>query len=165
MSRPGEEHRIPTRTWPEDWDQQRAGVDCTACAQGRPEQTKGGRRFFAGHFVDAYLRTRAPLPGYSSVIWRGRHVADPAEFSTEEAAAYWEEVLIAARALKTVFEPAQINYMILGNNVPHVHTYLLPRYLDDPSPGMPLNPFIEVPVPEDELAGQLDRRRAAVDEL
>jgi diadenosine tetraphosphate (Ap4A) HIT family hydrolase len=130
-------------------------------AQRRPKGDVGSSRAASPTPTSA---PRAPLPGYSSVIWRGRHVADPAEFSTDEAAAYWSEVLIAARALKRVFEPAQINYMILGNSVRHVHTYLLPRYLDDPSPGMPLDPFTEVPVPEDELAGQLDRLRAAVSE-
>ena len=37
-----------------------------------------------------------------------------------------ERVLTAARALHEVFKPAQINFTILDNSVPHVHTYLLP---------------------------------------
>jgi diadenosine tetraphosphate (Ap4A) HIT family hydrolase len=85
-------------------------------------------------------------------VWRGRHAADLAELTGEELGDYWREVTLASRALYAVFDPAQINYLTYGNSVPHVHTYLLPRYLDDPCPGLPLQPFIERPVTEDVLA-------------
>jgi diadenosine tetraphosphate (Ap4A) HIT family hydrolase len=54
-------------------------------------------------------------------------------------------------------DPAQINYLTYGNSVPHVHTYLLPRYLDDPCPGLPLQPFIERAVAVDALSRQCDQ--------
>ena len=47
------------------------------CAQGRPDETEYGARFFAGEVSDAYLQKRNIQRGYSVVIWRGRHVAEP----------------------------------------------------------------------------------------
>lgn len=154
--------RMSTRTWPLDWNDRRAGIGCRTCAAGRPDETRGGVRFFRGNIVDVYLRKTAPLPGYSMAVWRGRHAADLAELTDEELSGYWREVATASRALYTVFDPAQVNYLTYGNSVPHVHTYLLPRYLDDPCPGLPLQPFIERPVAEGDLARQRNRLARAV---
>jgi diadenosine tetraphosphate (Ap4A) HIT family hydrolase len=88
-------------------------------------------------------------------IWRGRHVADPAQLTDDELAAYWRDVAAASRALFGVFQPAQVNYLTYGNRVPHLHTYILLRYLDDPSPGMPLNPYVEEQVEPETLARSL----------
>ena len=33
-----------------------------------------------------------------------------------------------------------MNYDILGNSLPHLHTHVVPRYADDPRPGWPF-PF------------------------
>lgn len=51
----------------------------------------------------------------------------------------------ACRLLYGVFEPAQINYLTYGNSVPHLHTYLLLRYVDDSSPGIPSRPSLSGP--------------------
>jgi diadenosine tetraphosphate (Ap4A) HIT family hydrolase len=42
-----------------------------------------------------------------------------------------------SRALHDVFEPKKMNYLTLGNWVPHLHTHLIPRYEDDPASGAP----------------------------
>jgi hypothetical protein len=44
----------------------------------------------------------------------------------------------AARAIERAYQPCQLNYATFGNAVPHVHTYIIPRYLHDPAPGRPL---------------------------
>ena len=31
----------------------------------------------------------------------------------------------------------KLNYDILGNSLPHLHTHVMPRYADDPKPGWP----------------------------
>ena len=107
------------------------------CAQGRPEETPWGIRFFAGVVSDAYLQREKLQRGYTVVIWRGRHVAEPTELSAEEAAQYWLELLEAGRRLERVFEPVKVNYETLGNALPHLHTHVMPRYADDPKPGWP----------------------------
>ena len=152
-----------THTWPADWFDRKAGVGCHICAQGRPVETAGGVRFYSGEFADAYLRKRAHLPGQSMVIWRGRHASDLIDLSDEEAAGYMNDLRRAARLLNTVFEPCQINYLTFGNSVPHIHTYVVPRYLDDPNPGAPLLPLVETEIDRAELQRQLEALERAAE--
>ena len=119
------------------------------CAQGRPDETEHGARFFAGEVADAYLQKVNIQRGYSVVIWRGRHVAEPTELSAEEAARYWQELLKAGRRIEQALQPVKLNYDILGNSLPHLHTHVIPRYADDPKPGWPF------PFPGDE-PGQIE---------
>ena len=97
----------------------------------------GGAGFIGSHLSDAYLQREKLQRGYTVVIWRGRHVAEPTELSAEEAAQYWLELLEAGRRLERVFEPVKLNYETLGNALPHLHTHVMPRYADDPKPGWP----------------------------
>ena len=95
-------------------------------------------RFFAGPWADAYLQREPPQPGTVVVVFRGRHVADPCDFTDEELVGYWADVRTTAKAIDGVYGPCQLNYMTFGNAVPHVHTHIVPRYPDDPAPGRPL---------------------------
>ena len=76
------------RTWPGDWDERRAGQGCAKCAEGRPDEDQWGVRFFAGPWADAYLQRCPPQPATSVVVFRGRHVPDPCDFTDEELAGY-----------------------------------------------------------------------------
>ena len=140
--------------WPESFYALKRGDGCPMCEQGRPEETAHGGRFFAGEVADAYLQKEDVQRGYSVVIWRGRHVAEPTELSRDEAARYWLEVLEAGRRIERL-EPVKLNYDVLGNSLPHLHTHVVPRYADDPKPGWPF------PFPED--AGQVDEERFRAD--
>jgi diadenosine tetraphosphate (Ap4A) HIT family hydrolase len=140
-------------SWPADWAERVAGKDCPMCAQGRPDENEHGLRIQAGRYSDAYLQRTSWQPGYTIVIWRGRHVAEPTELDDAEASGYWLEVVRAASALQRHYRPVKMNYQTFGNAVPHLHTHLVPRFADDPAPGRPL-PFPEGPrpaVPEAEL--------------
>ena len=133
------------------------------CDEGRPDSTSDGVCFFHGEVSDAYLRRTEIQRGLSVVIWRGRHVAEPTELNEAEAAQYWREVLIAGRAIETVMEPVKLNYDLLGNSLPHLHTHIVPRYADDPKPGWPF-PFPEVEpetMPEDVLQRDVRALREA----
>jgi diadenosine tetraphosphate (Ap4A) HIT family hydrolase len=130
----------------------RRGEGCPICSDGRPDETRHGVRIFTGQVSDAYLVRRAIQRGYTIVTWRGRHVAEPTELSPEEAAAYGLEVLWVARGLEQYLNPIKMNYNVLGNSVPHLHTHVIPRFAEDPRPGWPF-PFPEVDPPpfEDEM--------------
>ena len=130
--------------WPPEFYAVRRGDGCPMCEQGRPDETPWGARIFAGAFSDAYLQRADVQRGYTVVVWRGRHVAEPTELAEDEAAAYWLEVVRVARALETHLEPVKTNYNVLGNSLPHLHTHVVPRYADDPRPGWPF------PFPEDD---------------
>ena len=120
------------------------------CAEGRPDVTAGGIRFFAGEVSDAYLRRAEIQRGLTIVVWRGRHVAEPTELNVDEAAKYWHEVLLVGRAIEDAMQPVKMNYNVLGNSLPHLHTHIVPRYADDPRPGWPF------PFPEEEPGSMRD---------
>ena len=129
--------RVP-RTWPDDWEQRMRGAGCAMCAQGRPDENEFGIRVYRSDTSDAYLqKVDAGQRGYTIVIWRGRHVAEPTELSDSEAGEYWADVLRVARAIEVHYTPAKLNLMMLGNSLPHLHTHVVPRYVDDRDPGHP----------------------------
>jgi diadenosine tetraphosphate (Ap4A) HIT family hydrolase len=148
--------------WPEQFYAWRRGEGCPMCAEGRPDELRYGARIFAGRVSDAYLQRADVQRGYTIVIWRGRHVAEPTELSQDEAARYWLEVVRVAWALEKHLEPVKMNYNVLGNSLPHLHTHVLPRYADDPRPGWPF-PFPEddpPPIDEEEFRADVEALRA-----
>jgi diadenosine tetraphosphate (Ap4A) HIT family hydrolase len=124
--------RLGRVRWSEQFYAWRAGDGCPSCAEGRPDATAAGLRFFAGAVSDAYLVRADIQRGLSIVVWRGRHVVEPTELTDAEAAAYGREVLQVGRAIEEVLRPIKLNYDLLGNSVPHLHTHIVPRYADDP---------------------------------
>ena len=122
--------------WSEDFYAQLRGEGCPFCERGGDPATC----FFTGEASEAHLVRADIQRGLSVVIFRGRHVVEPTELTAAEAAAYGSEVLRVARAIQAVMRPVKLNYDVLGNSVPHLHTHLVPRYADDPRPGWPF-PF------------------------
>ena len=154
----------PAVEWPDSFYELRRGEGCEMCVQGRPDETKWGVRILAGQVSDAYLQKAGIQRGYSIVVWRGRHVAEPTELSSDEAAAYWLDVLRVGRALEQHLGPVKVNYELLGNSLPHLHTHVLPRYADDPRPGWPF-PFPAdepPPHPDGELRADVEALRALI---
>ena len=128
----------PERAWPADFEALRRGEGCPMCeAQGAAE-TPHGVRVYEGRRADAYLSRYPMRPGYTVVIWKGRHVAEPTELSADEAAGFWAEVGRVAGAVDRCYRPTKMNWLSLGNGVPHLHVHLVPRPLDDPRAGGPL---------------------------
>ncbi len=149
------------REWPPDWSERMRGGDCAMCADGRAEVANGSSRIFAGRVSDAYLvRGDVGQRGYAVVIWRGRHVADPTELGRGEASTYFDEALRVARAIERQYRPIKMNFEILGNSLPHLHTHVVPRYLDDGEPGHPAH-FMRIDlqnepkIPDEEYAQDL----------
>ena len=157
---------MTTGRWPDDWDERVAGQDCPLCAAlGR-----GDNAFWVqvgtGECAEVYLERRSRLPGYCVVVWRHGHVAEPADLEPRQADRYWREVLAVGRAVQARFAPVKMNYLTLGNTVPHLHTHVVPRYRDDPAPGGPI-PWEQIfspdPVPDADLHQQAADLRARLD--
>lgn len=108
------------------------------CQRMGDERTPFGVRVFTGSWCDAYLGRYPVRSGYTYVIWNGRHVAEPTELSAEEASGFWSEVALVSRAVELCSQPAKMNWLHLGNGVPHLHVHLVPRPLDDPRAGAPI---------------------------
>ena len=103
-----------------------AGKGCPMCAA----LGKGDNDFWVsvstGEVAEVHLERRSRLPGYCIVVWRHGHVAEPGDLDPLQAGRYWAEVLAAGRAVRARFKPVKLNYMTLGNTVPHLHTHVLP---------------------------------------
>jgi diadenosine tetraphosphate (Ap4A) HIT family hydrolase len=134
------------------------------CEPGADE-TPHGVRVFEGRWTDAYVGRYPVRPGYAYVIWKGRHVAEPTELSDEEGAGFWSEVAHVARGVTARARPVKMNWLSLGNGVPHLHVHLVPRPTDDVRAGEPLeseafDPHVTPEVPADELRSQAQELRA-----
>jgi diadenosine tetraphosphate (Ap4A) HIT family hydrolase len=149
--------------WPKRFYDLKRGEGCPLCAEGRPDETAHGIRFYAGELTDAYLSRGGVQRGLSHVYFRGRHVVEPTELGDDEAARFFAELLHVGRATERVFMPVKVNYDILGNSVPHLHVHVIPRYADDPRPEWPFPFPTEEPPPFPDAALRADatRRRAA----
>jgi diadenosine tetraphosphate (Ap4A) HIT family hydrolase len=156
----------PEHQWPDNFDALRRGDGCPMCGRSEDE-TPHGVRVFAGAWADGYLGRYPVRRGYAYVIWKGRHVAEPWELSAEESAGFWSEVGRVARAVEDRYQPAKMNWLSLGNGVPHLHVHLVPRPHDDPRAGWPLESeafHVEAttPVEQGELEAEAAALRAAL---
>ena len=154
------------RGWPADWAERKAGKDCPMCAALGKGDNDFGVSVFTGEVAEVRLERRSRLPGYCVVVWRHGHVAEPGDLAPVQASRYWAEVLAAGRAVQARFAPVKLNYLTLGNTVPHLHTHVLPRYQDDPAPGGPIAweaIFAADPVPEAGLHRQAADLRGLLD--
>src|SRR5207249_5600049 len=143
---------------------------CPVCADGGADVAHGSSRVFVGRVSDAYLVSNdVGQRGYCVVIWRGRHVSDPTELSRDEASEYFDEVLRVGRAIETLCKPIKMNFEMLGNSLPHLHTHVVPRYLDDGEPGHPprfmrIDLQNEPKIPDDEYTRDLADLRRLLDQ-
>ena len=69
--------------------------------------------------------------GYCLVLLK-EHLGEMHELKTEGQQAYLGEVMRAATAMAHVLRPWKMNYSCYGNQVPHLHWHLFPRYEEDP---------------------------------
>lgn len=69
-------------------------------------------------------------PGFCRVIWN-THVREMTDLPPAARAHCMQVVYAAEETLRALLEPAKINLASLGNQVPHVHWHVIPRYADD----------------------------------
>lgn len=74
-----------------------------------------------------FVGNHQKFEGYCVLVSKA-HVREPFELPPAALA----ELMTAARAIQSAFDPWKINYGCYGNQVPHVHWHLFPRYETDP---------------------------------
>lgn len=95
-----------------------------------------------------YLFKEQSHPGRCVVAYHG-HVNELFELPDAEIARFMQDVARAARAIKTAFSPAKINYGAYSDKLPHLHFHLVPKYVDGPAWG---TTFTMMPEPKKLLA-------------
>jgi diadenosine tetraphosphate (Ap4A) HIT family hydrolase len=95
-----------------------------------------------GEVSQSCLWRSGKVRGYVIVIFTVRHIAESTELSDEEAAAFSRDTLALGLALEQHYDLVKMNYLLLGNAIPHAHWHCVPRREagTDPAPGGPL-PF------------------------
>ena len=142
------------RTWPQDWEARKRGVGYPFCAD------LTGRSFHSGRVSEALLERHAIATGHVAVVFRRRHVAAFTDLASDELTDYWADIQDVGRTIERVFKPCHLNYLLLGNIVPHLHVHIVPRYLDDSAPERPL-PWNASPVPEELFTARFAQLRDA----
>src|SRR5262245_61930940 len=68
--------------------------------------------------------------GYCVLVAR-RHAAELSQLDAAGRRAFLDEMCLVALAIEETFRPHKLNYELLGNQVPHLHWHLFPRYVED----------------------------------
>jgi len=102
--------------------------NCVLCADTiKPEE---GELIWRGDDCRIVLVNDPYLPGFCRVIWN-RHVSEMSELTFGERDVLMSLVFVVEEAVRYVMRPAKVNLASLGNQVPHLHWHVIPRYLDD----------------------------------
>jgi diadenosine tetraphosphate (Ap4A) HIT family hydrolase len=64
------------------------------------------------------------------VIWN-RHVAEFSDLADADRDRVMRAVNAVERAIRRILQPVKVNLASLGNQVPHVHWHVIPRYSND----------------------------------
>jgi len=70
-------------------------------------------------------------PGYCRVIWN-QHIREMTDLAIEPRTHLLAIVCSVEQVLRELLRPDKINLASLGNQVPHLHWHIVPRFADDP---------------------------------
>jgi diadenosine tetraphosphate (Ap4A) HIT family hydrolase len=98
--------------------------DCPLC---RPA---GERQLWRDDRCRVILAGDPDYPGFCRVIWRD-HVREMTDLAPADRAHLLAVVLAVESALRDQLAPDKVNLASLGNQVPHLHWHVIPRFADD----------------------------------
>ncbi len=128
----------------DNWDTLISGESCPLCDFIRSGRAEDDHGIVIANltFSRLFLAKNQFVKGYCVLICH-RHVIEPFELSAEERASYFDDLARVGDALQKAFNADKMNYNILGNVIPHLHTHLLPRYFTDSAPNRPIDPGLK----------------------
>lgn len=98
--------------------------DCPLC---RPD---GERLVWRDDRCRVILAPEPDYPGFCRVVWR-EHVREMTDLAPADRARLMHVVFAVERALRAELHPVKLNLASLGNQVPHLHWHVVPRFEDD----------------------------------
>ena len=99
-------------------------MSCELCDQ------TGGEVLWRDERCRVVLVDDPDYPGFCRVIWQG-HVREMTDLDPASQQHLLRVVLAAERVLRAEIAPDKINLATLGNQVPHLHWHVIPRFADD----------------------------------
>jgi diadenosine tetraphosphate (Ap4A) HIT family hydrolase len=96
------------------------------------------------------------------VLFAKRHVTEMHLMPRGEAHELIDELMAVGKTLERVVRPLKLNYECLGNQEPHVHWHVFPRYVADP---MRLAPVWLRAEHERKITLEVDDRRGLIGAL
>ena len=122
---------------------------CTFCNKLHEENFLESA-FIVREFAHSYLMVgdHQTFPGYC-VLFLKEHVKEAFDLKGQKQIEVYQELMLAAKAVKEAFHAEKINLSNYGNMTPHQHWHIFPRQTSDrnwPNPPWTLMPeFIENP--------------------
>lgn len=98
---------------------------CPLCAL-QPDQL-----LWSGAGLQVLAVSDSPFPGYTRVIWQD-HVAEMTELSEAQRQHLMAAVYVVEQTQREQLGVTKINLAQFGNQVPHLHWHIIPRWTDDP---------------------------------
>ncbi|MGD1823595.1 MAG: HIT family protein [Pleomorphochaeta sp.] len=77
------------------------------------------------------------------VVKFNNHITEYFYMTEEERNGYFKELSIAAKAIFNLYEPDKLNYATFGDNAPHVHIHIVPKYRDKLNWGAPFDDTLD----------------------
>ena len=97
---------------------------CDLCA------TAGGTVLWESPLCRIVRVDDADYPGYCRVIWNA-HVREMSDLEPADRETLMKVVFAAEETVRAHCTPDKINLASLGNQTPHVHWHVIPRWHDD----------------------------------
>lgn len=76
------------------------------------------------------LAGEADYPAFCRIVWRA-HVREMTELARDDREHLMRVVFAVEGALRGLLKPHKVNLASLGNQVPHLHWHVIPRFADD----------------------------------
>ena len=118
----------------EQWKALTSGEACPFCSH-RPE---GWLQIATLATSTLYLRNTQTYRGYAILAFDPYHATRLSELSSAERERFWNDVCRSQSAIERATKPDHMNIATLGNQVPHLHWHIIPRYKNDPRWGGPI---------------------------
>ena len=100
-------------------------ASCPFCDRSAP-----GRVLWADPQCRVLLVEEAPFIGLCRVVWTA-HVRELTDLDEADRSLVLEVVCAVEEGLRHLLRPDKINLASFGNQVPHLHWHVIPRFADD----------------------------------
>jgi diadenosine tetraphosphate (Ap4A) HIT family hydrolase len=100
-------------------------MDCELC------NNTGGELLWRDEHCRVIHVSEPGYPGFCRVVWEA-HVKEMTDLSDEDRLHLMEVVFAVESVMRELLAPHKINLASFGNQVPHLHWHLIPRFSDDP---------------------------------